>query len=124
MPDAQQHPAWPAIVAMLQPAADYGGTDAWEPGDLVWIAYEGPTIYGAATAHALGRGAEVAAMAGTRFREWIGLIDAEIGAWARDNGADRLTARGRPGWSRFAKCFGWAAIGADDAGRMIFEKEL
>jgi hypothetical protein len=124
LPDAEKHPLWPAIYDLLKPAADYGDIDVHEDGDLVWIAFDGPTVFAAAVARPLGDEAELRIAAGSRFREWMPQLDAELTAWARANGAWRLTMRGRMGWARFAKRFGWVALGHDDAGRMLFQKEL
>lgn len=124
LPDAVNHPLWPAIKALLQPAANYGEIDAFEDGDLVWIAYEGPTVFAAAVARPLGDEAELRLASGTRFREWMPLLDAELTVWAKGNGAWRLTMRGRDGWARFAERFGWVATGKDHKGRTMFEKEL
>ena len=124
LPDATEHPAWPAIKALLQPAADYGDIEPWEDGDLVWIAFEGPTIFAAAVTRPLGDEAELRLAAGTRLNEWIHLLDAQVSEWARMNGAYRLTMRGRRGWVRFAKRFGWAVLGQDHKQRTLFEKVL
>lgn len=124
MPEAQSHPAWPAIEALLKPAADYGDIDVWEDGDLVWVAYEGPTIFAAAVTRFLDDEAELRLASGTRLNDWIHLLDAEVTAWARANGAWRIAMRGRKGWGRFASRFGWVASGKDHKGRTMFVKEL
>ncbi len=124
LPDAEQSPLWPAIKALLQPAADYGEIDVFEDGDLIWIAFDGPTIFAAAVTRLLGDEAELRLAAGTRLRDWIALLDATVSAWARDCGAYRLTMRGRKGWARFARAFGWVALGHDHKGRTMFAKEL
>ena len=124
MPEAEKSPLWPAIERLLRPAADYGDIDVFEDGDLVWVAFEGPTIFAAAVTRLLGDEAELRIAAGTRFKEWIGLLDASVSAWARDCGADKLIMRGRKGWMRFADRFGWAVLGDDHKGRMMFEKDL
>ncbi len=61
---------------------------------------------------------------GHRFQEWIGLLDETVSDWARNGGAKKLTMRGRMGWARFAKRFGWVALGTDTDNLMIFEKDL
>jgi len=125
LPDADSHPLWPGIAALLQPAADLGDIDVFEPGDVAWIMFDGPTVFAAAITRLLpGDEAELRLAGGTRMQEWVGLLDGTVSAWARDCGAYRLIMRGRKGWGRFARRFGWTALGTDDAGRMMFEKEL
>lgn len=125
VPEPERHPLWPAMLELLEPAAEIGGIDAWEPGDLVWIAYDGPVLFGVATTRLLpGDEAELRLVGGARLRRWVGLADEVVGQWARDCGAYRLTARGRDGWARYAPRLGWVALGKDDEGRMLFEKEL
>lgn len=117
------HPLWPDVLPLLKDAADYGGIEVWEPGDLVWVAFDGPTVFGAAVTRP-GEEAELRLAGGTRFREWIGLLDHEVSEWARINGAAKLTMRGRIGWKRFADRFGWSVLGIDEDGLTIFEKVL
>jgi hypothetical protein len=125
LPDAGNHPLWPAIKGLLAEAERLGGIEAEPELDCIWIAFDGPTVFAAAATRLIpGDEAELRLAGGTRFREWIGLLDEAVSGWARDCGAYRLTMRGRKGWGRFARPFGWVALGADDAGRMIYEKEL
>lgn len=123
LPDAENHPLWPHIFRLLEPAV-MADEEVVDPVDIVWVAYEGPTIFGVATSRPEGDEARLRLAAGTRFREWMGLLDAEVSAWARMNGARRLTMRGRKGWARFARAFGWVALSCDEDGRMTFAKEL
>ena len=124
MPDPERHPLWDGIKALLKPAADYGETSVHAPDELVWIAYEGGQIFGAVTTLCWDDGeATILLGAGTRLKDWMEPMEAVVSAWARDCGAERLTLRGRKGWARFARAFGWVASGEED-GRMIFEKEL
>jgi hypothetical protein len=124
LPDATTHPVWPAIEALLKPAAEYGDIDVCENGDLVWVAYDGPTVFAAAVTRPLDDEAELRMAAGTRLNDWIHLLDAAVTAWARENGAWRIVMRGRKGWGRFASRFGWAATGKDHKGRTLFQKVL
>lgn len=124
--EPERHPAWPAIEALLRPAARYGGVETFEPGvDWLWIAFEGPTVFAAAVTRFYEDGdAELRMAAGTRLNDWVGLLDAAVSAWARDGGAHKLIMRGRKGWERFSDRFGWVATGNDEGGRTMFEKEL
>jgi hypothetical protein len=125
LPDAERHPLWPDLYRLLKPAADYGGIPVKDEDELVWIAYDGPTVFGAATTLLWDDGeAELRIAGGARFREWMGLLDEAVSAWARDCGAKKLTMRGRKGWVRYARTFGWVVLGTDHDGLTIFEKEL
>ncbi len=125
LPEPEDHPLWPDILRLLEPAARLGAIDAYDPKDWVWIIYDGPTLYGAATTRLWpGDEAELRLAGGTRFHEWTGLLDETVSDWARRALAHKLTMRGRKGWSRFAAKFGWVRLGTDDQNRMMFEKEL
>lgn len=125
LPEPEDHPLWPDILRLLQPAADIGIIDAYEPCDWVWIIYDGPTLYAAATTRLLkGDEAELRLAGGGHFKEWIGLLDETVSDWARRGLAHKLTMRGRKGWARFAERFGWVALGNDDQGRAMFSKNL
>jgi hypothetical protein len=123
LPEPQSHPAWPDIEALLATAAT--DTQPYDPAfDVVWIAFDG-AIWGAATTRLQTDGdAELLCVAGKRFREWIGPMEAEMCAWARLCGAGRFVSRGRDGWGRFAAAFGWDALGTDENGKALFFKEL
>ena len=125
LPEPEGHPLWPDILRLLQPAADIGRIDAYQPCDWVRIIYDGPVLYGAATTRLLpGDEAELRLAGGARSRDWMGLLDEAVSEWARLGGAYRLTMRGRVGWQRYAARFGWATLGKDEIGRTMFEKEL
>ena len=68
--------------------------------------------------------AELRLGGGARLSEWIEPMQDTLSEWARTAGADRLTILGRKGWARFAKRFGWVALGTDGEGRFIFKKGL
>ena len=94
-----------------------------EPGEIVWIAHDNGTLFGAGTT-ALSEDEDTAvilACGGSRHREWVGKALRIVEAWARDAGALRLTMRGRRGWARYLA--GWDATGSED-GQTIFEKDL
>lgn len=94
----------------------------------MWIAFEGPTVFAAATTILWDDGeAELRLAGGCRHKEWVRPLDETVSAWAKSAGADRLTMRGRKGWARYARELGWVALGelAEDGrtGR-IYQKEL
>lgn len=122
LPDAHLHPLWSGIERILAPASD---GDVFDPAiDVVWIAYEGPTLWGACTTRLRTDGvARLRLMGGRRFKEWMGELDRIVTAWARDCGAPMIVMTGRKGWSRFADTYGWTVTGTDD-GKINFEKQL
>jgi hypothetical protein len=124
LPDPEQHPLWDGIRGLLKPAADYGEIPVFGPGECVWIAFDGPTVFAAATTLLWDDGeAELRLAGGYRHREWVGELDATITAWAKSAGASRITMRGRRGWERYARRFGWVRTGTED-GRVLYEKRL
>ena len=124
LPEPESHPLWPAMVELLKPAADFGGMPVRDEDELVWIIYDGPTLYAVATTMLWDDGeAELRLAGGHLHRAWAGLLSETVSAWAKDAGAKKLTGRGRKGWARYARAFGWVASGEED-GRLIFEKVL
>lgn len=122
LPDPERHPLWPAIRELLKPAV-LDDSDVLEPGELVWIAFDGPTIFGAGTTAQIDdTTAAILTVGGTRHREWVEQAEAAVSAWARANGATKLIMRGRRGWARYFRAFGWVASQSD--GRWIYEKDL
>lgn len=126
LPEGDAHPAFPGILRLLERARTNPAHDVFDPAiDTLWIAFEGPTIFGAATTRLTTDGiAELRLAAGTRHREWIALLDSDVTAWARLCQARRLTMVGRKGWARYARAFGWVVRGQDEEGKSIFTKEL
>lgn len=111
VPDPQNHPDWPAIEALLDPAAKRGGVPVLETGELVWVVYD-QGLVGAATARLTTAGfGEVVLVGGTDHRRWIHELDARIGAAMRDAGMKSVRAYGRKGWAKVLK--NWTVIGAD-----------
>ena len=124
LPNAGSREDWPQIEALLATAVDDETT--FDPAiDVVWIAYVGSTIFGAATTRLRSDGiAELRLIGGARFREWIGPLDGAVTGWARLCGSPKLISRGRYGWARFNRRFGWVALGRDDEHKIMFEKVL
>ena len=124
LPDPESHPLWNGIKELLRPAAEYGEIPIKDEDELVWVAFDGPTIFAAATTLLWNDGeAELRLAGGARHKEWIAPLDEKVSAWARDAGATRLTMRGRKGWARYARAFGWVVSGTED-GKQLYEKVL
>lgn len=124
LPDPESHPLWNGIRALLKPAAELGCSPVFGDGEVLWVAIEGQTIFGAATSILWDDGeAQLILAAGTRHREWVAELDEAVTEWARLCGARRLTMRGRKGWGRYARRFGWVVTGIE-GGRTLFEKVL
>lgn len=107
---------------MLLASACEAGVEPYRPEyDVLWIAYQWEALWGVATTRVSAdeTEAELLCVAGKRFRDWIGPMEAMICAWARSGGVSRLTSRGRRGWARFASAMRWAALGNNQ-----FEKVL
>ena len=116
LPEPEKHRLWGEMTALLEPA-DFGEL---QDNELVWIAFDGPVLLGVVTTILWDDGdAQIRCVAGTRFRDWSGPMEATLTRWARDCGAARLTARGRKGWARLYRAFGWVA--ADNG---FYQKEL
>ena len=122
LPNPESHPLWNGIRELLKPACE---DEVLSPGEIVWIAYDGPTLFGAGTT-ALAedeRTAVIVACGGHRHREWVHEALRIVEAWARDAGASRLTMRGRRGWARYVRALGWDATGTE-GNKQIYEKDL
>lgn len=125
MPDPEEHPLWPAIKELLKPAADYGEIPVFGDGECLWVAFDGPTIYAAGTTLLWTDGeAEIRLCGGYRHKDWVQQALNTVEAWARDAGATRLTMRGRKGWLRYVRGFGWVTLGHDESGRQLYQKDL
>ena len=123
LPDG--HPATQAVIELLETPARMSGFRAFDPAeDVLWIAYEGPTIWGAVSTRGLDTGvAELIHVAGRRGMEWVKPIEAIICDWAVTNGAPRIVAQGRKGWGRLFAPLGWRVVKAMD-GVTYYEKDL
>lgn len=111
IPDPEGHRDWPAIKALLEPAAKRGGVPVLEPHEEVWAIYA-PELLGAATARLTSDGfGEVILVGGSDHRRWIHQLDDMIGRWMRDEGMQSVRAYGRKGWMRVLT--GWKVIGTE-----------
>lgn len=124
LPEPEKHPAWTNIKALLDKAAAVGGIEAYEPGDVVWLAIEDKTIW-AAMVSRFGDGvAEIRCVGGARLKDWLPQWAKVFEEWAGSCGAELLECRGRKGWGRFAERFGWKFAHVDDDGLPVYQKEL
>lgn len=124
LPEPEQHPLWPEILALIAKGAELGGAEPYSKGELVWIAFEQGTIFAVMTTALNADVAEIRNVAGTRLRDWLPEWARIFEQWARNCGADWLECRGRKGWGRFAERFGWHFSHVDKDGLPVFEKEL
>jgi hypothetical protein len=123
LPNPTEHVLWEGIKELLKPAADYGEIPVFSGDETVWVAFEGQIVFAAATTIAWNDGeAEILLCSGTGLKDWISGVE-RMSAWARDCGAKRLIMRGRKGWARALRAFGWAPLGIED-GRTLYEKVL
>ena len=125
LPDPESHPLWPDIQRLLKPAADYGEIPVFGEGECLWVAFEGPTIFAAGTTLLWEDGeAEIRLAGGYRMHDWYEQAEATVTAWARKCGAEKITMRGRKGWARLLRAFGWVVSGEDHDGRTLYQKDL
>jgi hypothetical protein len=124
LPEPESHPLWPEIRSLLEPAARLGGIEPYEPGDVVWLAFEGGKVWAAMVSRLAFDVAEIRCVAGTRLKDWLPQWAAVFEEWARNCEAGLLECRGRKGWGRFADRFGWKFAHVDDDGLPVYQKEL
>lgn len=122
LPEPDTHPLWTDIQRLLKPATN-DDLPTVEPNELVWIAFEGDTLFGAGTTVLLTSGeAQILACGGFEHRKWIEQAEALVTRWAKDCGAAKITMRGRRGWARYFCALGWDCSERD--GQFAFEKVL
>lgn len=113
------------IITLLKRAADPAGVEIeYGPGWHTWTIHDERELLGAAhTRRTTERIVEVHLVGGREPERWLAELDAQIGAFARDEGAIALRAFGRRGWARLLKKQGWAMLPLDDGG-MAYERGL
>lgn len=121
VPDPLNHPDWPAIKALLEPAAKRGGVPVLETDEVVFAVY-GEGLEGAATARLTVEGfGEVVLVGGRDYRRWIHELDRAIGDAMKAQGMKTVRAYGRKGWVKVLT--GWRVIGEQD-GAIGYERVL
>jgi len=111
---------WPTVDEMLEKAA--GTTDGRfdklsildeliENRIQLWVVYE-DSIPVAAVTTRLSQFREFKSLSidwvgGEKMGEWIDQVLSTIKLFAKDNGCKRLEGRGRTGWKRVLKRYGW-----------------
>ena len=124
LPDAENTSHWEAIEDLLKPAAEMGGIKPKEAEDLIWIAIERGRVWAAFTVRLVGRVLEIRCAGGGRLFDWVAPCEATLTDFARDCGSKALELRGRRGWSRWARKFGWKYDRDDERGSPVFRKDI
>ena len=123
LPEPQKHRLWNEIERLLSQATD-DDVSVLDDNELVWIAFEGTTLFGVATTCLMANNeAWILSCAGFEHRKWIGDAIALATRWAVDCGARKIAMRGRMGWARYFRAAGWAVSRSDD-GKCDYSKEL
>lgn len=113
LPDPLSSPAWKHIESLLEPAAKLGNLPVIEPGELVWIVWDGMEIIAAATTRVTVDGfAEIILCGGRDAAIWAADLADMICRWAADEGMSRVVIHGRRGWARL---IGWKETGRQGA---------
>jgi hypothetical protein len=121
LPEPDKHPLWTDIQRLLDPKQKFDPVDPTD--ELVWIAFDGTTLFGAGTTLLYDDHAEIRLCGGFNHREWVNEAEALVTRWAQKCGVPKLTMQGRKGWSRyFANC-GWRVSSSDDD-KFFYEKDL
>lgn len=119
-PDALQTSEGPQIKAWLKAAAEHSDAPAEICGEheLLWVVREYSKgafrAVAAATTRMAGGNAEVILVGGSQHKSWLAKLSKRIEAWANDEGADELTARGRRGWIKSLTALGWTDEGCQE----------
>jgi len=120
LPEPHKHPLWTDIQRLLDPTNEYGPIDPSD--ELIWIAFENDTLFGAGTTLLYDDHAEIRLCGGFNHREWVNEAERLVTLWAKDCGARKITMRGRKGWTRYFTRLGWDVSPDDDV--WLFEKAL
>ena len=121
LPEPDKHPLWNDIQRLLRAGTDEDA-NILDDNELVWIAFEGPTLFAAGTIALIGEDAWLLAVGGFEHRRWLAKALDVAAMWARDCGAKVLRMRGRKGWLRAFRSLGWVAH--RDGDRWHYSKEL
>lgn len=120
VPDPLEHPDWPKIEALLQPAARQGGVPVLEEHEAVWAVYA-PDLKAAATARlTVNNEGEIILCGGRESQLWAQALADRICDWFRDEGMRVAMIYGRRGWGRV---LGWQVTGEGN-GIVAFKRVL
>jgi hypothetical protein len=103
---------WPEAEALLEPARARSDEviDLLGFNETLWAVLDGDDLLACATARLTeDEACEVMLVGGRDHQRWLKELDEELGRAARDAGATRLLACGRPGWRKALKVMGWAS---------------
>lgn len=116
-PDALQSSEGSQIETWLK-SAQGGKGQVLSEHELLWIVREYSKgafrAVAAATTRMAGGNAEVILVGGNRHKNWLSKLSERIEAWANDEGAAELTARGRRGWIKSLTALGWTDEGCQE----------
>ena len=119
--DPLNHPDWPTIEALLEPAAKLGNRPVYREWDAIWCVYDDRELIGVANARLTAEGGEVALVGGRQHRKWIRKLDWLICSWMRREGMPVVRAFGRKGWRKVLT--DWESMELED-GSTGYEKVL
>lgn len=122
LPEPHKHVLWNEIQRLLRAGTD-PDANILDENELVWIAFEGNTLFAAGTIALKSDGAWLLAVGGYEHKRWLEAALDVAASWARDCGASSLRMCGRKGWSRIFRELGWRVRPSDD-GRFFYEREL
>lgn len=77
--------------------------------DLLWLAYEEPTIHAAATTSLVNGVCEIVACGGENLKAFLPLLN-DLEQFARDEGCKAVRIIGRKGWQRILKNYKQKAV--------------
>jgi hypothetical protein len=121
LPEPTKHPLWNDILRLIERGTDEG-VSPLEDNELVWIAFEGQTLFAAGTIALIDGDAWLLAVGGFEHRRWLETALEVAANWARDCGSKRLRMRGRRGWARSFRALGWDC--SQEGDKWLYTKEL
>lgn len=121
LPEPHKHPLWNDIERLIRQGTDEDA-NVLDENELVWIAFEGTTLFAAGTIALIRDEAWLLAVGGFEHKRWLEQALGVATNWAKDCGAKRLRMRGRKGWARAFRGLGWGA--SQDGENWHYEKRL
>ena len=121
LPEPLNHPLWNDIERLIRQGTEEGA-NVLDDNELVWIAFDGPTLFAAGTIALIDDVAWLLAVGGFEHRRWLETALGVATNWARDCGAKVLRMRGRKGWARAFRGLGWDC--SQDGKDWLYEKAI